>query len=276
MSADDTDESPRKLELSPVQVAASALAAVSAAFFASVAGTAGTLIGAAVGSMIATVGAATYSYSLSRTSEIARRTAAQVREGALLTATLPRPGADDTKAIPATQDPAQDAAQPEGAVTGWRRFDPRRAELPWGKVALASAAVLLITMVVITSFEGLTGRSVSDVTRGSDSGSTTVGNLVGRGGSDDEAPSEDGERPAEERTQAPEDSEPTTDPSGGTTSEPSEDPTQAPTEDVEPTPTPTPTPTPSPTPTAPPAGSQPEPADPTAPTAEPTESFTGA
>lgn len=246
---EEDDSTPRKLELSPVQVAASALAATSAAFFASWAGTAGTLIGAALGSVIATVGAATYTYSLKRTSELAKRTAAQVREGALLPNGLPRARAsrvDETAVMPPVDD-ADVAAEAGEDVAWWRRFDPRGKQLPWGRVALASAAVMLVTLAVLTSFEGVTGRSVSDTVTGDDSSRTTVGNVF-RGGGDtrDEEPA-----PQEDEQQQPDDGAtptPTDDATPTPTPEPTEDPTEEPS--VEPAPTVEPT-TPAPTPTAP-------------------------
>ena len=70
----------RRLDLSPIQITGSALAAMSGAFFASWAGTTGTIVGAAVGSVIVTVGAATYTWSLQRTRDAVKRTAAQVRQ----------------------------------------------------------------------------------------------------------------------------------------------------------------------------------------------------
>ncbi len=245
---EEDDSTPRKLELSPVQVAASALAATSAAFVASWAGTAGTLIGAALGSVIATVGAATYTYSLTRTSEIAKRTAAQVREGALLPNGLPRPRAsrvDETAVMPPVED-ADDRPQEGADVAWWRRFDPRGKQLPWGRVALASAAVMLVTLAVLTSFEGVTGRSVSDTVTGDDSSRTTVGNVF-RGGGDtrdeEPAPQEDEQQPDDGATPT-EESTPTEEPTPTPTTEPTEEPSVEPTPTVEPT-------TPAPTPTAP-------------------------
>ena len=65
---DDNDRKDRsRLGLSPAQVTGSALAAMSGAFLASWFGTTGTLVGAAVGSVVATVGAAIYTHSLRRT-----------------------------------------------------------------------------------------------------------------------------------------------------------------------------------------------------------------
>ena len=71
------DETPdnlaRRVGLSGSQVAASALAAVSSAVAASYLGVAGTVIGAGVGSVIATVCTALYQHSLTRTNERIRK-----------------------------------------------------------------------------------------------------------------------------------------------------------------------------------------------------------
>ncbi len=245
--SDPEDESPRKLELSPTQIAASALAAVSAAFFASWAGTAGTLVGAALGSVIATVGAATYSYSLRRTSEIARRTAAQVRDGALIPPPV-RIRRGDTSVQPPVDEDGQPtngsptegevATDDDAAGPWWRRLDPRGKDLPWGRIALASAAVMLVTMVALTTFEGLTGRSVSDTVRGNDANGTTVGSIF-RGGSDSgeqqptEEPDQEQQTPSEQPG-TPEETAPTEEPSSEPSQTPTEEPTQTPTQ--EPTP----------------------------------------
>lgn len=62
MPGPQPQEKRRKINLTPSQVAASALAASCAALVASTLGVAGTLIGAAVGSVITTTGAAVYSH----------------------------------------------------------------------------------------------------------------------------------------------------------------------------------------------------------------------
>lgn len=247
------DDTARKLDLSPIQVMASALAAVSAAFFASWLGTAGTLIGAGVGSIVATVGAATYSYSLKRSAEAVRRRAAAVREASLLNAGLPRPGrstATPTEQLEAIEE--DEARQQPGF---WQRLDPRRVSLPWGKVALASAAVMLVALVAITSFEGLTGRSLASILGDDDSGRTTVGNVVNGGGStgtEDETPSD---QPTQDETQ----DDTSTDEDDG--SEPDVDPSPT----VDPTPSSEPEPSTDPSPTV-----DPTPSSGTTPTAEPT------
>lgn len=63
------DNARRRIELSGVQVAASALAAVSSAFLLSELGAAGTVIGAAIASVVATVGSAVYVHLFRRTGE---------------------------------------------------------------------------------------------------------------------------------------------------------------------------------------------------------------
>ncbi len=241
------DDTPRKLDLSPIQVMASALAAVSAAFFASWLGTAGTLIGAAVGSVVATVGAATYTYSLNRSAEAVRRRATAVREAAVLGATRPgRSTATPTEQLEAIEE---DEARDQPGF--WQRLDPRQVSLPWGKVALASAAVMLVALLAITSFEGVTGRSLASLLGNDDSGRTTVGNVVDGGGSTDT----EEETPSDEPTQ----DDTSTDEDDG--SDPEVDPTPT----ADPTPSTDPAPTTEPSPTA-----DPTPSSGTSPTADPT------
>lgn len=182
----DEDTTPTKLEISPAQIAGSALAAVSSAFFASWAGTAGTFIGVAAGSVIATVGAATYTWWLRRTQAAVRRTAAQVRLNALSTNALPRTIAsgplrsrrDETL----TDVDARDAAE---GRTGedetddrplWRQWD-----LPWKKVLLTSVAVMFVALASITAFEAVTGRSVASFTGHDDPHGSTLGNAFDSG-----------------------------------------------------------------------------------------------
>src|SRR5689334_18319190 len=69
MSQQQAPAQSRKVDVSWPQVVASALAAVSSAVLLSTVGVAGTLIGAAVGSVVATVGTAVYRYSLEASRE---------------------------------------------------------------------------------------------------------------------------------------------------------------------------------------------------------------
>src|SRR6187399_3076919 len=61
-----TSDTPQKLEIDWLKTAGGAFAAVSSAFLLSTLGAAGTIIGAALGSVIVTVGGALYSQGLAR------------------------------------------------------------------------------------------------------------------------------------------------------------------------------------------------------------------
>src|SRR3954454_10525284 len=99
--------------LSPVQVLAGALAAVSAAVIASLFGVAGTVIGAAVASVVSTVGAAVYSAWMRRTHAGLRRAHRRlIRSGG----PVHRPaGAAGVRPLPARLNPRRRPAR------RWRR-----------------------------------------------------------------------------------------------------------------------------------------------------------
>ncbi|MDQ0378853.1 hypothetical protein [Amycolatopsis thermophila] len=75
MTEEKEESSEKKAGLSPAQVVASALAAVTAAFLGSTLGVAGTVIGAGIASIVTTVGGEVYLRSLRRTRAAARKTA---------------------------------------------------------------------------------------------------------------------------------------------------------------------------------------------------------
>jgi len=209
----DNQNKDRSLGLSTAQVTGSALAAMSGAFFVSWAGTAGTPLGAAVGSVIATVGAATYTWSLRRTSEAAKRTAALVKDRALVTGALPRSVAQgplredgnerSTQPLDVDQPPPA-LEEPAEVETGRRRWD-----LPWAKVALVSLAVMVAGMGGITAIEAVTGKPISSLL-GKDVGTgTTVGHVVG----DSSGSSSNGDQSPTKDTPAPPQPEPSSEPS---------------------------------------------------------------
>lgn len=227
----------RGLGLSPAQVAGSALAAMSGAFFASFAGVAGTLIGAAAVSVFATVGTATYTWWLRRSSAVVRRTAVELRQRALLTGAVPRPGdvaRDAPVPDPNAPSPAatlRDAGPDEppaseGVLDG--EATRSRFDLPWTRLALASLVVLLASLAGITAIEAITGKPIASLLGKDEGTGTTFGRVVGTDGS-----SSDQDRPPGRVT-------PTTpDPDPAPTNEPSPAPEQ-------PVPSPTPEPTGSP------------------------------
>jgi hypothetical protein len=155
-------------QLSALQVAGGALAAVSAAVVASFFGVAGTVIGAAVASVVSTVGAAVYTESM-------RRTHAGLRRAGRRLVRSPQSPVDrsagDRPPLPAHLDP--------------RRSRPRRRWRRWAMVAATAVAVFGLAMVVVTTVELIGHKPVAALVGGSDqAGGTTLGALTGARGGD--------------------------------------------------------------------------------------------
>lgn len=274
-----SDEKPR-IEISWVQSAAGALAAVTSAVLLSTVGVAGTLIGAALGSLAATVGSAVYSYSLRRThaSVAAAQTVAAARIGlaqsrvrqASVGVAAGRPDAEHQLAeaddqLDRAQTVLEDAApspspEAESDSAGWRQV---LAGLPWKRIVAVTTALFVTAMAVILAFELVSGRAVSSYTGGSDDRRTSIPGLNGGGGATDRETPADQREPADEaspeETPADEATEPAPEQLDAPESTPTEEP-PAPDETVTPTPTPTPATESTPAPT---------PADPGVPVPEP-------
>jgi hypothetical protein len=131
--SDETENvrQPEQLSISMTQIIASVLAAVSASVAASYFGVAGTVIGAALGSIVSVVGGAIYAHSITRTRDRLRRTA------------------------------VEDAVR--------QRFDvaePRARWLAPKQLALAASALFVIAIGTVTGLELLTGKPVSSTVGG--------------------------------------------------------------------------------------------------------------
>jgi hypothetical protein len=137
--------------LSATQLIATALAAVTATIAASYLGVSGTVIGAAVASVVGAVGNAVYAHSL-------RRTQDRVRE----VVPVRRPGTPARNDRAPLEPPLLPAPAPR----------VRRGANPWRGVALGSIAVFVAVLAVITGVEVVAGRPISDLVRG-DTGSGT-------------------------------------------------------------------------------------------------------
>ena len=258
-----------------VQVTAAALAAMSSAVLLSTLGVAGTIVGAAVGSLSASLGGALYSRGLhasrqqvaAQAAALRRVTQARVDVDAAVDAmrrgesgsdtTLRRADAALGEAEEALHDAdveGEDGREGEAGETepGDERAvygvtaaenpegtgdEPRK--LPWKRIALISVGVFVAAMVAITAFELIAGRAVSTYTGGTDSDKGTT--VPGLGSTQDSGPQDQPgeEQPTGEPTEQPGE-EPTTEPP----TEPA-DPTTAPSEVPSGTPTPTPTLTPA-------------------------------
>lgn len=245
----------QKLGIDWLKTIAAALAAVSSAVLLSTLGAAGTIIGAALGSVIATVGGALYNQGLGRSRErLVQAQATALRKAGIAQAEVRRArrhqGDDETVDAHLTHaeerlDEAKgdlDAVAREPVGPGWRA---RFAILPWKRISLVAAGLFATTVLAITAFELVAGETVSSITGGTDGGGgTTITHLGGSGGDTsrhDDKPPSDGSSPTSEPSNEP--SSGSTDqasPTAGSTGEPTESPSGSTTQ--------TPTPT---TPTAP-------------------------
>ena len=270
MSETEVEERPG---INWIQVLAGALAAVSSAVLLSTLGVAGTMIGAALGSVIASVASAWYGRGLDASRQQVAAQAAALKRVAAARSKLDEAvsarnrgetGAD-TGLIQADQalGEAEQALEQAGQVADGEAaetddvvepvpHDPLYGaeagrKLPWKRIALIAAGLFVAVMVAITAFELVAGRAVSEITGGSDkgTGSTVPGiRQAPEETKDKRAPGDDDPRESEDVAPTDE-TEPTEDP----TVEPTADPTTTPTEPTEPTdPTTTPSAEPSVTP----------------------------
>ncbi|MDS1268819.1 hypothetical protein RIF23_00765 [Lipingzhangella sp. LS1_29] len=208
-AAVDTSSASPRIDLSPSQVVGGGAATLAAATAASYAGLYGTIIGAAVMSVLSTSGTAVFQYYLRRSGDKAKELAeTQRRRPAGSNAPDGQPGGgagggvgsgvgsdgDTTTALSHTA-PSQthassgtDVSVPGSpkprAAGGWRR---------WRGAALSAVAVFLVVMALVTAFELFSGKSLSDTVRGSDGGSAPT--LLGGGSTaeEDEPDSSEGD-----------------------------------------------------------------------------------
>jgi hypothetical protein len=242
----DTD-APPALEIDWLKTAAGALAAVTTAVLLSTLGAVGTLIGAALGSVAATVGSALYAQGLARSRDaVLKAQETALHKVGIAQAEVRRAGRREGVEQEAHLDLADerlgeakeelDEAAHDPGPRSWRE---RFVVLPWRRIALLAAGTFVVVVLAITAFELLTGESVAQRTGGSDSQGTTIGGVTGNSDGD-------GKPDKPQHSQPP---------------SPSQTPSESASETATETPSATPTPTPTPTPTAP---------TPTAPTPSPT------
>ncbi|MCE0485713.1 single stranded DNA-binding domain-containing protein [Ornithinimicrobium sediminis] len=160
------------------------MGAVSSAVLLSSLGAAGTLLGAALGSLCITVGGAVYSHYLAMTKDrVAAQAFAARRTGRERELVPARVGAgaqaeDHPHAEDVDHTDRPDAKRPVGQLL---------QGLPWKRIVALSAALFAMTMVVIVAFELSTGRAVSTYTGGTSN--TSVGTSIpGWSGTGEESP----------------------------------------------------------------------------------------
>lgn len=149
---------PRRMpfELSATQLVATGLAATTATIAASYLGVTGTVIGAALASVLTAAGKEVYSHSLRSTGDRVRGAVPVTRalprghdpaSPSLASATATAPGDDEPPALPAA---TPRVAQPNA----------------WRRIAIGAIGVFVAVLAVITAVEVIAGRPVSDVVRG--------------------------------------------------------------------------------------------------------------
>ena len=192
------------------QLAASVLAAVTAAWIASSLGVAGTLVGAAVGSAVVTITSAFYARTLDQGRTLLVTTAS---------GTVIQRRVEEDGEIAETLDQAAEDAPVKRAEFVPDEPAPR---LHWKTILVTTVVVLALALAAISTYELVAGRTLDG------SHGTTIGDTFG-GDKGDPKPSD----PTTEPTTKPTETTPTTTPTPTATT---------------PTPTPSAT-TPTPTPT---------------------------
>lgn len=153
---------------------AGTLAAVSAAVLGSFLGVAGTLIGAALASLISSIGTEIYHRSINHGTK--RLQSALVIAPAAVGTPSVEAAAEST---PSATDDVESTAK-DGPGPGSR--------IHWKRVALITGAFFVLGMGVLTTAEMFAGRSAADVTSGRDTGSPTILFDTTGNDSDDETP----------------------------------------------------------------------------------------
>ncbi|GLW73155.1 hypothetical protein Kpho02_54540 [Kitasatospora phosalacinea] len=145
----------RRLDLTATQVAASALAAVAGAVLASELGVYGTILGAAVVSVGATVGSALFQHLLKRTGEHLRNAVERGTESAPVVRPAPAPA--------------------NGISREWNAPRVLRAKRrwTWKSYAAVSGLVFVLAMVPIVAVELAAGKPLHDITTGQDGSGTS-------------------------------------------------------------------------------------------------------
>jgi hypothetical protein len=259
-----TQDTSQKLELDWLKTIGGALAAVSSAVLLSTLGAAGTLIGAALGSVIATVGGALYSQGLARSRDrLAQAQGLALRKVGIAQAEVRRASRQqgDDQAVDAHLAHADErlgeaqadlgGIADEPTVPGWRE---RLALLPWKRISIIAAGLFAAAVLTITAFELVAGESVSSITGGTEGdGGPTITRIGGGSDTsrDDRAPSDDTATPSgEPSSEPPDEASPTDEPTDELSESPSESTTLTPSPLAPTTPAPTLTVEPTTTPSA--------------------------
>ena len=169
----------KKLEMKPLEVGVGAGAAVITAFASSYLGTAGTLTGAALASVVGTVSTSVLRSSAARSTERLRETTTRLRE--TRTGTMPRP--TDIRPVESGSDPIDPyGTQLFGAPNAAEAAtEPGRSPGRKNLVLLGVGTVIAfaVALVLITGIESAAGKPLSALVGNSSGGGTTIGRATG-------------------------------------------------------------------------------------------------
>ena len=233
-----------KSSLSITQVVAGALAAMTAAALGSRLSVAGTVVGAALASVVAAVASTLYSASLRRTTQGVSAVLVKVRPGS----TSATAGADALPAAAGTTvaDEAADdwvlPTSPDDPAT--RTATPARGRIGWKQVVVAAALMFAVTALVLTGLELVTGRALSG------GSGTTVGQVADPATRPSSTPTPTPTRDASPTASPTSNASRTAGPSPTASSTPSSEPSPTPRASSTATPSVTSTPDPSATPSS--------------------------
>lgn len=190
-----TDTTTKRTGLKPVEIGAGAGAAVITAFASSYLGTAGTLTGAALASVIGTVSASVLRNSADRSAERLRQSTARLREipGRPGTGPVDPYGTELFGAADLGGSTAADPDDPDPTAPATRRPDdqdpatgpgaggtPRGAGRPrWVVLAAGAVAAFAGAIVLITGIESAAGRPLAGIVGTESGGGTSIGRATG-------------------------------------------------------------------------------------------------
>jgi hypothetical protein len=194
----DTRESPPSLDLKPREIAVGAIAALITAFASSVLGVAGTIGGAAVGSVLTTISGSLLRHSAERTNERLRSSNSQLRRmvsrctGWDLSPGEPRPARPAEPVAVGTSTMDRPAARRPvdafGLPPAWSTVDssghgrspaPASRQRRWWVVVGATVAMFVLAIGGITSAEALIGEPLSSLFGHHNHSGSSISQVVG-------------------------------------------------------------------------------------------------
>jgi hypothetical protein len=210
------------------KVVAGTLAAVSAAVLGSFLGVAGTLAGAALASIVGSVGTEVYQRSLDRGAKKLQTLAPTFIKAPAAVGTPEVAAATDddspSHTVPEVLKEETPAASPVPS--------PGRSAVNWKRVGLAAVAVFILAMIPLTIVEMASGRTLANLVGSSQATGTSLGTAVT--GNEDKTPAttpttEPSETPADDATMTPATDETSGPVETPATTDPATEPTTAPT-----------------------------------------------